>query len=141
MSEEGIFELGMNLSDAEAAPLLPQGDYEAEITNVEKRMSDKGNSYFSLQFRIDPTVMPPDIDADTHYPEGARLSYNRIMCPDGTQRTLYRLKKFIEALGLPTNTSTIDIAEWMNRTAKVRIKHSTWEGEERMEIAGVHALD
>lgn len=136
-----ILELEENLADAEKPKEIPAGKYLAEIQSVEKATSGKGNSYFAIQFRIPPDELPADIAEQ--YEEGAVLFYNRVMVPKGRAdaRSLFNLKKFVQALGLDTNITTIDPNEWMGRPARLIVKNGRYQGEDRAEISAVEAAE
>jgi hypothetical protein len=54
---------------------------------------------------------------------------------------MFNLRKFIEALGLDSNTTTIDPNEWMGRPARLHVVMGKWQGEERAEIRAVEAAE
>jgi hypothetical protein len=54
---------------------------------------------------------------------------------------MFNLRKFIEALGLDSNTTTIDPNEWMGRTARLHVVMGKWQGEERAEVRAVEAAE
>lgn len=129
----GIMEYSSDLNDAEAPPPLPAGEYPAEIVKAEIRLSQKGNNYLALMFRVNPESYPADfVDGN---PEGETLSYNRLVIQD-TPQGRYRMRRFLEAVGAKLGRS-IDPNELMGLTATVGIVHGKWEGEDRAEIAKV----
>jgi Protein of unknown function (DUF669) len=137
----GIIELEENLADVEKPPEIPAGKYTAEIQDVQEQTSAKGNTYFAIQFHIAPEELPQDI-AD-QYEDGATLFWNRVMKPRGRadRRGMFNLRRFIEALGLDSNTTTIDPNEWMGRPARLHVVMGKWQGEERAEIRAVEAAE
>lgn len=144
MAEEegvGLIELEESLADAEKPKEIPAGKYIAEIQDVQNATSGKGNSYFAIQFRIPPDELPADIAEQ--YEDGALLFWNRVMIPKGRtdRRGLFNLKKFVEALGLDSNTTTIDPNDWMGRPARLVVKSGKYLGEERAEISAVEAAE
>jgi hypothetical protein len=135
-----IIELDGNLADAEKPPVLPAGLYVGEIQDIQKQTSGKGNEYFNIKFVIPTEEISAEL-AD-QFEDGAALYYNRILVPKPKdKRALYNLRKFIEAIGLDSNTTTINPNEWMGCRARLKIKNTTWEGEPRAEIAGVEAAE
>lgn len=136
-----ILELEGSLSDAEKPKEIPAGKYIGEIQSVELATSSKGNSYYAIQFRIPPDELPADIAEQ--YEEGAVLFWNRVMKPKGRSdaRALFNLKKFISALGLDTNITTIDPNEWMGQSARLVVKNGRYQGEDRAEITAVEASE
>lgn len=137
----GVMELDENLADVEKPKEVPPGKYTGEVQSVEEKPSAAGNTYFAVQFRIPPDELPADI-AD-QYEEGSLLYYNRIIKPRGKtdRRALFNLRKFIEALGLDSNTTTIDPNDWMGRQARLMVRMGKYQGEERAEIAAVEASE
>lgn len=130
-----LMEFSSDLSEAEAPPPLPVGEYPATIVKAEIKDSQKGNKYLALMFRIEPESYPADfIDGN---PEGETLAYNRLVLQD-TPQGRYRARKFNESVGAP-NSTRIDPNEYMGLTATVGIVHDTWEGEKRAQIAKVLA--
>lgn len=136
----GVIELDESLADAEKPPELPAGVYVGEVQDVQKATSGKGNEYFAVTFVIAPDEIPADLRE--HYEDGARLFWNRTIVPKkGDRRALWNLRKFIEALSLDSNTTSIDPNEWMGRKARLRVVIGKYQGEERAEIRAVEAAE
>jgi hypothetical protein len=137
----GIIELEGSLADAEKPKEIPPGKYVGEVQNVTLATSGKGNNYFAIQFRIPPDELPADIAEQ--YEDGAVLFWNRVMVPKGRsdRRGLFNLKRFVEALGLDSNTTTVDPNDWMGRPARLIVKSGKYLGEERAEISAVEAAE
>lgn len=135
----GIIELDENLSDVEKPKEIPPGKYLGEVQDVQEMTSAKGNNYFAIQFRVAPDELPADVAEQ--YEDGAVLFWNRIIKPRGRsdRRALFNLRKFIEALGLDPNTTTIDPNDWMGRQARLIVRTGKYLGEERAEISAVEA--
>lgn len=134
----GIIELEENLGDAEKPPEIPGGLYTAEVQDVQTPTSGKGNQYFAVTFVIASDDLPADVRED--YPDGAKLFWNRVIVPKGRdRRALFNLRKFVEALGLDANTTSIDPNEWMGRKARIRVTLGKYLGEDRAEIKSVEA--
>lgn len=136
-----VIELDENLADVERPKDIPPGKYTAEVQDVQEATSGKGNTYFAVQFRVPPDELPADV-AD-QYEEGAVLYWNRIIKPRSRsdRRALYNLRKFIEALGLDPNTTTIDPNDWMGRQARLIVRTGTYQGEQRAEIGSVEPAE
>lgn len=137
----GIIELDENLADVEKPKEIPPGKYVGEVQDVQEQTSAKGNTYFAIQFRVPPDELPADV-AD-QYEDGAVLFWNRIIKPRGRgdRRALFNLRRFIEALGLDPNTTTIDPNDWMGRPARLIVGTGKYLGEERAEIKAVEAAE
>lgn len=136
----GIMELDANLSDVEKPPELPPGAYIGEIQDVQKGVSGKGNEYFAVKFVIPQDEIPPDIAE--HYDDGAIMYWNRQVIPTSKdRRALYNLRKFIESIGLDSNTTSIDPNDWMGCKAKLRVVHEKYQGESRASIKSLEPAE
>lgn len=136
-----ILELDMNLADYEDFEPLPAREYPAEIIGAERKISDKGNEYYQVQFNIHPEDFPVDYDP-ANAPEGAKFYYNRLSVPDPkNRRSITAMKKFLTAIGISLKTSVINPGEWEGKKCKVVLRISEWNGEPRNEIQAVEALD
>lgn len=138
MSELGILEYASDISTAEAPPPLPVGEYPATIEKVEQKTSTtSGNDYLSVTSRISKDDFPADFDAEGVYDEGIVLTYNRLVIEDNA-RARYNMRKWCEAIGAKMGKQ-IDPNEWIGLTFKAGVKHSSYEGQTRAEIAKVSA--
>jgi len=134
-----VIELEETLSDVERPPELPAGNYIGEVTDVQVQDSQKGNRYYAVKFLIPPDEIPADVRDD--FEEGCTLYWNRQIKPSkGDRRALYNLRRFVEALGLDANTTTIDPNDWMGCTARVKVKHSKNPNTGEMN-AGIQSVD
>jgi hypothetical protein len=137
----GIIELEDSLADVEKPQEIPPGKYLGEIQDVQERVSSNGNNYYAIQFRVAPDELPADV-AD-EYEDGALLFWNRLLKPRSRsdRRALFNLRKFIEAIGLDANTTSIDPNDWMGRTARLHVRAGTYQGEPRAEIGSIEAAE
>ena len=136
-----IITLDQNLDAFADYEILPKGEYPATCVLAEVRMSDKGNEYFYINFRIDPTDYPADYDQE-NAPEGTTLNYSRVQVPTATdRRTITQVKKLMKALGLPTNVREINANDWVDKQAKLVVVHQTYQGETRAAIQAVESMD
>lgn len=132
MAEVGILEFSSDISEAEAPPPLPIGEYPATVEALEMRVSNtSGREYLGVAMRISPDDFPPDFDG-TAYPDGVQLRYNRLFTEDNA-RNRYNFKKFCEALGAPMGKQ-IDPNDWIGMVLKVGISHRKWEDEDQANI-------
>jgi len=132
----GILEFSQDLSTAEAPAPLPVGQYLGEIIGAESRVSNtSGNTYASIQFRINADQYPADFtDGD---PDGITLTYNRLVLAD-TPQLRWRWRKFIEAVGGRLSRQ-VDLSDLLGLSATLDITHDTYEGETRAQISRVIA--
>ena len=136
----GIISLDQNLSDIEKPPEVPPGLYTAEVQDVQVNTSGKGNNYFAIRFVIPVNELPPDYAE--HYEDGAVLFWNRQIVPKpNDRRALFNLRKLVTALGLSENVTEIDPNDWMGRTARLRVVHGKWQGENRAEIKSIEPAE
>lgn len=140
-----VIELEESLSDVERPAELPPGVYVGEVQDVQVATSAKGNPYYSVRFTIHPDEIPADIQDD--FEDGASLFWNRQIRPrDGKdRRALFNLRKFVEALGLDANTTSIDPNEWMGQRARLRVRQTVNPRDpaagKRAEIASVEPIE
>jgi|SRR6185436_4602952 Protein of unknown function (DUF669). len=137
----GIIELEDSLADVEKPQEIPAGKYVAEIQDVQERTSANGNTYYAIQFRVAPDELPADVAEE--YEDGALLFWNRLLKPRSRsdRRALFNLRKFIEAIGLDANTTSIDPNDWMGRSARLHVALGKYQGEDRAEIRAVEAAE
>lgn len=137
MSEVSILEYSADISSAEAPPPLPAGEYPAVIESVQQKTSQtSGNEYLAITLNVNPDDYPADFDSE-NYPDGVKLSYNRLVVED-TARARYNMRKWCEAIGAKMGKQ-VDPSEWLGLQCKVGIKHDTYEGEPRAQIAKIGA--
>jgi hypothetical protein len=134
-NEPSIIEFSEDISKAEAPTPLPKGDYPAEIRAATRKTSQAGNPYAQVLFFISPESYPADFTEGD--PDGQTLGFNRVSLQD-TPASRHRLRKFGEAIGAPLG-KTLDLNDWVGRTATVTIDHDTYEGETRAQITKVTA--
>lgn len=136
----GILELDSSLADAEKPPEIPAGVYVGEVMEVQEKDAQSGNRYYSVKFVIPPENLPADIR--DQWEDGCSLYWNRNIIPTAKdRRALFNLRRLIEALGLDTNTSTVDPNEWMGRSARLRVVHGKYQGEVRAEVRSVEPAE
>lgn len=132
--ELGVIEFEQNLSEVEKPPLIAAGKYTGEVQDVQVQVSaGKGNRYYAIKVVIPADEIAADIRE--HYEEGVALYWNRQLVPDGKdRRSLFNLRKMIEAFGLNSNTTSVDPNEWMGCKVRLNVGHSQYNGEDRAEI-------
>ncbi len=116
MAEENeeldIIELEESLADVEKPPELPAGLYQGEIQDVQVATSAKGNQYYAIRFVVPPEEILADLQ--DQFEDGAILYWNRQVKPTAKdRRALFNLRRFIEAIGLDAETTTINPNDWM----------------------------
>lgn len=136
-----IIELEANLGDAVKPPEVPAGKKPGEIQDIEIKTSGAGNRYYAIKFVIDPNDLPEEMREI--YEDGAVLFWNRQIVPRGAsdRRALFNLKQFYTNIGLDNNITSVDPNDWMGCKALLTIKHGTYNGEVRAEIAAIAPLD
>lgn len=136
-----IVELEGNLADAVKPPEVTAGKVPGEIQDIEIKTSNAGNKYYAVKFVISPDDLAEDIRE--HYEDGATLYWNRQIVPKGAsdRRALFNLKQFYTNIGLNNNITTVNPNDWMGCKALLTVKHGTYQGETRAEIAAIAPLD
>lgn len=133
-----VIDFSVDISKAEAPPLLPVGEYRATIKAAEAKVSaNSGNTYASVTFNVDPDQFPADYDASI-YPTGKTMAYNRVLLEDNPTAN-FRLRKFLEAIQAKGGKS-INLNDWVGLEAVIEVDHSTFEDEDREEIKRVKML-
>jgi len=116
--------------------------YVGEVQDVQVATSGKGNQYYAVKFVVAPEEIPADIvDA---FEDGAVLYWNRQIKPTAKdRRALYNLRRFVEALGLDSNTTSINPNEWMGCQAKLRVRlnKNPNTGEMQAQIQSVDSVE
>lgn len=133
-----ILDLGVDIANAEAPEVIPTGTYVGEVRSAEVRTSNTtGNKYVAVAFYISPDEYPADYDVAEN-PDGITLSYMRCPWPEPTEKgKIFRLRKFLEAIGYPFEGSKVDVEKFAGLKAKLNVGHETYEGETRATIKSV----
>ena len=128
-------EFTQDVAEQTAPEPLPVGDYPAEITAAEIKVSNNtGNSYLALTLSISPNDYPADfVEGD---PDGTRLSYNRLIMED-TPRARYRLRQFCENIGAKVPQRSFDPSDLIGHAVMVTVTQDTYEGEKRAQASKV----
>lgn len=117
-------------------PLIPKGEYNAQVTGVKMKMSSNGNPYAEVAFRIPAEEYPADFeDGD---PDGTVLVHRQFGLNSEKMQDKVRLKKFIVALG-GTPGKNFDFQELVGCSGKVVVRHEAYEGEQYPSIGKVKA--
>lgn len=134
---DSIIEYSIDLNDQEKPPVLPVGDYPAEVTGVEKKYGkDSGRPYLNVKYSISADNQPADfVEAlGTNAPVTV---FNMVFGCEDNPQSRYNMKQFCEALGAPMS-NRIDAKDFLGRTAKVTIKHGKdLAGNPRPEVQSV----
>lgn len=136
-----IVELDGNLADAEKPPEVPPGKYVGEVQDVQEQSSQAGNRYWSIRIVIPQEELPASVAES--YEDGATLYWNRQLVPRDARdrRTIFALKNLYTSLGLDGNITTVNPNDWMGCKTLVTVRHGTYQGETRAEIASLAPAD
>lgn len=127
-----------SIADAEAVPPIHVGVYPAVISAVEVKKSKKSeNRYAAITLNISPDDYPADY-ANIGPSEGVVVSYNRLMVEDNPQAR-YRIKKFFISLGEDPPGREVNFMDLVGKPCRVKLKHSTFDGEVRAEVEAIMA--
>ena len=130
-----IVEFSEDISKVEAPEPLPVGEYPAQITGAEVKVSQRGTKYAAVSFFINVDDYPADFPVE-NAPDGVTIVYRRVGMENNPQAR-FGLKKFLESIGAPMS-SRIDVNDWVGLEASVEVDHSEWEGVPRAEITRVN---
>lgn len=132
-----VLSFSEDIATAEPPVPLPVGQYPGEIRGAERKTSGTtGNEYVSVTFFIAPEQYPADYTDGN--PDGTILSYNRVPVDDNPSAR-HRMRKFCEAIGYAPKGGSVDLNEWVGKSATLDIVHDTYEGETRAQIKRVVA--
>lgn len=136
MSELGsIIEYSTSIADAEAPLPLPVGDYPVEISGAEHTESkSSGKPNVKVSLRVNPNDYPADYEDAEAFPEGKTVTY--YVPAGGDRNSMFRMRRFCEAIGAPMG-KTIDVNDWIGRTAVASIEHDSFEGIDRERVKGI----
>jgi hypothetical protein len=132
-----IIEFTDDIDDAEAPLPLPEGQYEAEIKAVEAKMSGNNKRYAAVSFYIPTDAFPADYPLE-EAPDGLVLIYRKLSL-ENNKMSKFNLKRFIQNIGAPPVGRSLDLTQWVGLSAKIVIKHDTWEGTKRATVDKVVA--
>lgn len=141
--QDSIVEYSEDVSQAEAPPPLPIGDYSAEITQalVVPNKDGSGKRHYVVAFRIEADQYPADYNEGD--PDGTTLRVQYLSAEDNQAKRV-RLRRFCERAGIPVPTNRCDQAfrdeNWVGQKVRVRVKHETYEGETRAAVEDVQAI-
>lgn len=129
-----IIEFSEDISSAEEPDPLPEGEYPAEITAAEVKISQtKGTKYAQVQFRVQEDDYPADYPAE-NAPGGKTLRFMVGLEDNIAARA--RLRKFCEAVGAPMS-KRIAVTDWIGLAGTISVKHDTYEGVLREQVSRV----
>lgn len=137
-SSENILSYGEDISNAEAPPPLPDGEYEAEIRNATTKVSSSGNTMVPVTVSISPDHYPADYPVE-FAPDGVTLTSYRLIYEDSA-RGRYRMRKFCDSIGAVTGKH-INPTDWIGSKVLVTVGHEEYEGEQRNNIQKFSPLD
>ena len=121
-----IIEYAETLADADAPSALPPGDYPAQVTLTSLGTSQtSGKQRVEVQFRIKPEDFPADYGDAESFQDGKTVRH--YVGAEADRAARFRMRKFCEAIGAPLS-STVDINDWIGKTAVLTISNEEFEG-------------
>lgn len=138
MSDLGsIIDFSEDISEAEAPPALPVGDYPAKIVQAESVISvSSGKRNVKTTWRVMPEDFPADYEGAGEFGEGKDIVQYVGAADEGNAR--FRMRKFCEAIGAPMSTR-LDVNDWIGKSAILTIEHEEFEGVNKERIRKVEA--
>ena len=124
-----------DINEATKPEPLPAGDYEFEIREVKREVSQKGMACAVPIYFISYAQYPADfIDGD---PDGTNLRGFVSLADDKNAR--FRMKTFCAAIGAPVSNQ-VDMSEWIRCTGIVTVEHRMYEGEPQANAKKISAI-
>lgn len=109
--------ISVDFSDTEASGVIDEGDYLAEVEEVEKKVSDNsGADYLAITFKV----------AEGPF-KGKKLFHNCSLQP----QALFNLRGVLEALGfeVPQGVMELDVADMIGESCGVTVAHEQYQGK------------
>jgi hypothetical protein len=131
---ESIIEYSVNLEDQERPPILPIGEYRAEVTGFEKKYGkDSGRPYFNVKVSISADNQPADF-VEALGTQGPVTLFYLLMGAEDNPVSRFTMRQFCEALGVPL-ASRFRAEDFLNKECRVQIKHGAdLSGNPRPEV-------
>lgn len=132
-----ILEYSLNIEEQERPPVLPVGEYRAEVTGVElKHGRDSGRPYLNIKMTISPDNQPADFVEALGTQAPTSVFYMLFGCED-TPQSRFSMKNFCKAIGAPMS-NRIDVKSFLNQECKVQIEHQKdLEGNDQPRVRRV----
>lgn len=132
---ESIIEYSVNLEDQERPPVLPIGDYRAEVTGFEKKYGkDSGRPYFNVKLTIHADSQPADFVEQLGTQGDVNLFY-MVFGAEDNPVARFNMRMFCEALRVPLS-NRFQPVDFLNKEAVVTVKHGRdLSGNPRPEVA------
>lgn len=119
---ESIIEYSVNLEDQERPPILPIGEYRAEVTGFEKKFGkESGRPYFNVKVSISADNQPADF-VEALGTQGPVTLFHIVMGAEDNPVSRFTMRQFCEALGVPL-ASRFRPEDFINKECRVQIKH------------------
>lgn len=121
------FEFEQSVEDAEAPPPLPEGDYDAEVTDSRLGVSNlTGRRQLLLTIVVPVENFPADFSPD-NAPDGVRLVW---FSPDidDSKRGRWAMKQVCRHLKVPM-TNRFRSSEFVGKRVRVTLGHRTGQDE------------
>lgn len=117
----------INMDGVEAGGLVPEGDYNVEVSEVTVAESDAGKQYLKWVFEIS--------DGKN---KGGKLYHNTSLQP----QALFNLKGVLIALGMEVpNDLALDLDDLEGRQMGVTVEHEMYEGKKKSRITETFPLE
>lgn len=131
---ESIIEYSVSLEDQERPPVLPIGEYGAEVVGFEKKYGkDSGRPYFNVKVSISADNQPADF-VEALGTQGPVTIFYLLMGAEDNPVSRFAMRQFCEAIGVPL-ASRYRPEDFLNKECRVQIKHGKdLSGNPRPEI-------
>lgn len=119
---ESILEYSEDISTQERPPVLPIGEYRAEVSGVQlKHGKESGKPYLNVKASIGPDDQPADFVEALGTQQKVAVFGMVFGCEDNPV-SRFNMRLFCEALGAPMS-SRINPKDFIGKTCKVQVEH------------------
>ncbi len=133
-----LIELSLDLGEMQEYEALPDGPYNAEVRDVETKVSEKiPTGYFVLSLMVPVEEFPADYDA-TNAPEGVPLTYARVKIPTAEdRRSVKPFKTLLSAMGIEATGTSFDPQDWVGKQVQVLLKADEYQGVATNQVEAI----
>lgn len=134
---ESIIEYSINLQDQERPPILPIGEYAAEVVGFEKKISQtSGRPYFNVKVSVSADNQPADF-VEALGTQGPINMFAIVMGAADNQQDRFTMRLFCEALRVPLSDKFLP-TDFLNKECRVQVRHGKHlDGSPKPEVARI----
>lgn len=119
-----ILEYSTNIAEQERPPILPIGEYRAQVTGVQKKyVSSTGKPFLLIKFSVGADDLPATLIEELGTQDPIDVFYMLFGCED-IPASKFEMHKFCAAVGAPMS-NRIDVRDFMDQVARIQVDHRT----------------